>query len=367
MKHKNMPIYHSLLPLSFLYGIGVRIRNALFDSGILKSRSFPVPVICVGNLTVGGTGKTPHTEYLIRLLKPTFRVAVLSRGYKRESKGFVQASELTTAKDIGDEPYQMAHKFTDICVAVDKNRCHGIEQLTQSMREKPEVIILDDAFQHRHVLPGLSILLTDYNRPFFSDKMLPAGRLREPAEGKRRADIIIVTKCPDHIDEKEIRSLQKKIAATDKQTLYFTRMAYGMLHPLSPDAPTRDFRSLSGAGIILVTGIASPAPIVKKLSAYTRHIIPLTFGDHHAFSAKDISRIRQAFRQCGSAEKIIITTEKDAARLACHPLLDETIRKNTYTLPITVEFINEKEKQYFNSQIISYVRKNSRNSSLSEG
>ena len=186
-----------------------------------------------------------------------------------------------------------------------------------------------------------------------------------PSFGSERTGAPVVAFA--RIDEKEIRSLQKKIAATDKQTLYFTRMAYGMLHPLSPDAPTRDFRSLSGAGIILVTGIASPAPIVKKLSAYTRHIIPLTFGDHHAFSAKDISRIRQAFRQCGSAEKIIITTEKDAARLACHPLLDETIRKNTYTLPITVEFINEKEKQYFNSQIISYVRKNSRNSSLSEG
>ena len=368
MKDRKIHIHCGLLPLSFLYGIGVKIRNRLFDSGILKSRSFPVPIISVGNLAVGGTGKTPHTEYLIRLLKPTFKVAVLSRGYKRESKGFVLASRQTTVKDIGDEPWQMAHKFPDINVAVDRNRCHGIEQLTQGcLKEKPEAIILDDAFQHRYVSPGLSILLTDYNRPFFSDQMLPAGRLREPAAGKRRADIIIVTKCPDHLDEKEICLLRKKIAPADKQTLYFTRMAYGMLQPLSPEAPARDIRSLSGTDVILVTGIASPAPIMKKLSAYTRHIVSITFGDHHAFSAKDIERIQQAFRQCKAAGKLIITTEKDAARLACHPLLDETTRKNTYTLPITVEFINEKEKQSFNSQIISYVRKDSRNSSLSEG
>ena len=184
-----------LLPLSWIYGIGVKLRNTLFSIGILKTRSFDVPVIAVGNITVGGSGKTPHVEYLTRLLKNTFRTAVLSRGYKRKSSGFVQATAETTMPEIGDEPFQMKQKYPDVIVAVDKNRCHGIDTLVENDKDI-DVILLDDAFQHRYVKPGINILLVDYHRLIIYDKLLPAGRLREPLSGKNRADIVIVTKCP---------------------------------------------------------------------------------------------------------------------------------------------------------------------------
>ena len=183
-----------LLPLSWLYGIGIRFRNFLFDVGILKSQDYKVPIISVGNITVGGTGKTPHVEYLVKLLKDQFNVAVLSRGYKRKSRGYVLADKDTPMQQIGDEPYQMKQKFPGITVAVDKNRRRGIAQLTED--DKVDVILLDDAFQHRYVKPGVNILLVDYHRLIIYDKLLPAGRLREPLPGKNRADIVIVTKCP---------------------------------------------------------------------------------------------------------------------------------------------------------------------------
>lgn len=225
---RKIKIYHGLLPLACLYRLGVSIRNWMFDRGILHSQSFPLPVICVGNISVGGTGKTPHTEYLIRLLQNEFQVAVLSRGYKRKSKGFVLATPETDADQIGDEPYQMAHKFPDIYVAVDRDRCHGINQLTDGHTAPGiKVIVLDDAFQHRYVKAGLTILLIDYNRPIHLDRMLPAGRLREPESGKKRADIIIVSKCPAQMSEAEQQALRYDIAPLPCQQLYFTTLAYG--------------------------------------------------------------------------------------------------------------------------------------------
>ena len=181
-----------LLPLSWLYGVGVKLRNLLFETGVLKSRSFQVPVISVGNITVGGTGKTPHVEYLIELLRDKFKVAVLSRGYKRKSRGYILADDSSTESDIGDEPFQMKQKYADISIAVDKDRCHGIDQLTDNDK-KLDVILLDDAFQHRYVKPGINILLVDYHRLIIYDRLLPAGRLREPLSGKNRADIVIIT------------------------------------------------------------------------------------------------------------------------------------------------------------------------------
>ena len=196
-----------LLPFSWLYGLGVGIRNTLFDLGILKSRSFDVPVISVGNITVGGSGKTPHVEYLIRLLHNKYRVAVLSRGYKRKTKGFILADENSTMKDIGDEPYQMHSKFKDVSIAVDRNRCNGIERITTDEATKDtDVILLDDAYQHRYVKPGINILLVDYHRLIIYYKLLPAGRLRESKEGKTRADIVIVTKCPKDLKPMSFRS-----------------------------------------------------------------------------------------------------------------------------------------------------------------
>lgn len=365
MNRQKVRIYYTLLPFAFLYGIGVRIRNKLFDSKVLKSKSFPLPVICIGNLSVGGTGKTPHTEYLIRLLQSEFKIAVLSRGYKRKSKGFVLYQDRTSMEDVGDEPFQMARKFPNIHVAVDRNRCHGIEQLmTLPATSDTECIILDDAFQHRYVTPGLSILLTDYNRLIFRDKLLPAGRLREPVREKRRADIIIVTKCPDSLGSEEVTALRGQIAPLGNQHLYFTKFVYEELQPFVSGKPRLRIESLKPTeSIIVVTGIASPTPLIRKLLDYTPHVYPVTFGDHHAFSASDIDRIRQAFERCKTEERMIITTEKDAARLTDHPDLTETLKNNLYILPIKVEFLNE-DKQLFNNQIIEYVRKNPRNSNF---
>ena len=200
MEENFIKIYHWLYPLSWLYGIGVCLRNKLFDWGWLRSKSFDVPVICVGNLAVGGTGKTPHTEYLIKLLqKNGVNVATLSRGYKRKSRGYVLADDKSNVRQIGDEPYQIKNKFPNARVAVDENRCHGIEQLLKLGNPTVEAIILDDAFQHRHVKAGLNILLTDFHRLLCDDALLPAGRLREPSSGKNRAQMVIVTKCPDDI------------------------------------------------------------------------------------------------------------------------------------------------------------------------
>lgn len=212
------------MPLAWLYGLGVRTRNMLFDLGVLPSRSFGLPVICIGNITVGGTGKTPHTEYLIRLLAKRKRVVVLSRGYKRKSHGFIIASDNATAEEIGDEPCQMKRKFPGIEVAVDADRCHGIDMLTAPERTaKPDVILLDDAYQHRYVKAGLNILLMDFHRVTYKDRLLPAGRLREPHSGISRADIIIVTKCPKTITDKQIDDIATSLNLSDNQKLFFTR------------------------------------------------------------------------------------------------------------------------------------------------
>ncbi len=334
---------------------------------MLHTQTFPVPVICVGNITVGGTGKTPHTEYLIRLLKDEFRVAVLSRGYKRKSKGFVLADPGTPMEEIGDEPYQMAHKFPDFHMAVESDRCPGIGMLTDGKTVPGvDVIILDDAYQHRYVKAGRTILLIDYNRPIHKDCMLPAGRLREPQQGKRRADIIIVSKCPADINHEEREELRRAIAPSTGQQLYFTTLDYGRLHPLFTTGDEKPLESLQAdEHILLVTGIASPAAIITRLEKHTRHIGTLTFADHHDFSEADLQRIEKAFDAL-PPKKLIVTTEKDAARLLHHPAVSEKLKPYIYVLPVNVEFL-DKGEQMFNQNIIEYVRKDSRDSSLSEG
>ena len=228
MSQRPFSIYWGLLPFALLYGLGVSLRNCMFDKGILTSRSFPLPVICIGNISVGGTGKTPHTEYLIRLLRKSYRIAVLSRGYKRKSEGFVLARPDIPIEAIGDEPIQMANKFPDIYVAVDRDRCHGIEQLTDGKTTPGvEAVQMDDAFQHRYVIAGLNILLVDYHRPIQQDKLLPAGRLRESSSGRKRADILIVSKCPPHLDAENCQQFRKELKPLPHQSLYFTTLAYG--------------------------------------------------------------------------------------------------------------------------------------------
>lgn len=358
-------INYFLIPFSRLYGLGVWIRNKLFDLKILKSQSFRLPVICVGNLTVGGTGKTPHTEYLISLLKDKYSVGVLSRGYKRKTKGFVLATDKSDARQIGDEPMQIKNKFNDITVAVDENRCHGINELMS--KKSPDVILLDDAFQHRYVKPGLSILLTSYDRLFTDDYLMPAGRLREPKSGMERADIIIVTKCPDDMQPIDYRIKQNQINAFPYQKVFFTKFRYENLENIcdrNKFIPIDNIRKEDN--LILVSGIANPKPIIEKLLGYTSHIKEICFSDHHNFSKEDIEFIKKAFNECNSVNKFIITTEKDATRLSLYREELSDLLKYIYILPVKVKFLMNQEK-IFNQIIKDYVRENSGNGSISEG
>lgn len=354
-----------LLPFSWIYGLVVWLRNQLFDIGVLKSRAYDIPIISVGNITVGGSGKTPHVEYLVRLLKKHAKVAVLSRGYKRKSKGFVLADDSSDATDIGDEPYQMKRKFPDIYVAVDKNRRNGIEKLTDnSIANNTDVIILDDAFQHRFVKPGINILLVDYHRLIIYDKLLPAGRLRESKDGKIRADIVIVTKCPTELKPMDYRVLTKAMNLYPYQSLLFSTLQYGDLLPMFGGEQRQLSTLKSDENVLLLTGIASPKQMILDLQPYTKNITSLSFGDHHRFTHKDYERINNTFESMPSP-KVLVTTEKDAARIIGGEGLSENVRRNMYVLPIEIKFMLEQE-ELFNQKIISYVQKNSRNSILAK-
>ena len=352
-----------LIPLSWLYGIGVRLRNWMFDIGMLKSQSYDIPIIAVGNITVGGSGKTPHVEYLVNLLHNKLKVGVLSRGYKRKSHGYQLANADTPMRLIDDEPYQMRHKFNDIYVAVDKNRRNGIHRLTSDDATKDvDVILLDDAYQHRYVKPGINILLVDYHRLIIYDKLLPAGRMREPQEGKSRADIVIVTKCPKDLKPMEFRVLKRAMDLYPYQELFFTTLQYENLKPVF-GGDRRAVNDLpKGINILLLTGIASPQQMMMDLQPVSSNITPLTFGDHHQFTADDIERVNSTFAAM-KAPKIIITTEKDSTRLTNVEGLSQEAKNSIYALPIRIKFMLEGEEE-FNNKITSYVRKNSRNSIL---
>lgn len=341
--------YPALRPLAWLYGCIVRLRNKLFDWHILPSEKFPVPVICIGNLTVGGTGKTPHTEYLAGRLRKERRVAVLSRGYKRRSRGFVLANEVTTAEELGDEPFQIKQKFPDVLVAVDANRRRGIRLLLSLPPEiRPEVILLDDAFQHRYVIPSLSILLTDNARLFTQDYLLPAGRLREPQEGVGRADIVIVTKCPSEMNDGERRRIREEIGrkATGKP-IYFTRIEYQDLQPVFPEkASALSLRLGKDDGVLLVSGIANPQPLVEKMKKQAGEVELVAFADHHAFGSEDLRQVEERFGRLRSKRKYIITTEKDAARLLDNPWVGEALKLYLYYIPISISFCGEGEKEF---------------------
>ena len=363
-------INKKLLPLSWLYGLIVKFRNLLFEMNILKSKSYAVPVIAVGNITVGGTGKTPHVEYLIRLLKDQFSVAMLSRGYKRKSSGYVLATPDTPMKKIGDEPYQIKQKYPKVTVAVDGKRTRGIEHLIHDNATKEtDVILLDDAFQHRYVKPGVNILLVDYHRPIVYDKLLPAGRLREPLKGKDRADIVIVTKCPKDLKPMDFRVLTKQMNLYPYQQLFFTTLEYGQMKRVFTDkhgnnAPM-SLEDLQDYHVLLLTGIASPKQIYYDVKPHVKAVKSLAYGDHHAFKQKDIHHINETFANMASP-KIIITTEKDMVRLETTEGLSDEVRSNLYVLPVRISFMLEGEAT-FNENIIGYVRKNSRNSILAKG
>jgi len=356
-----------LTPLSWLYGMGVGINNTLFDMGIRSTRSYNIPIISLGNLTVGGTGKTPHTEYLIRLLSKKHKVAVLSRGYKRKSKGYILADIDTPMEKIGDEPWQMKQKFPHVYIAVDKSRRHGIERLCHDEKTKDvDVILLDDAYQHRQVTPGVNILLVDYHRMITDDKLLPAGRLREPVKNKRRANMVIVTKCPHDIKPMGFRVVQKALDLRPYQKLYFSTLRYDNLTPIFSKKESRPIESLTAKEhVMLLTGIASPEQMALDLEHYAKHIVPISYADHHYFSKEDAIRINKRFAELPKPS-LIITTEKDAARLRLTEGLSDEVREAIYTLPVKIEILRN-EAQSFNEKITGYVLKNSRNSILAKG
>lgn len=363
---RDIKLNYLLAPFSFLYGIGVRLRNQLFDWGFLHAEQYTVPIICIGNLSVGGTGKTPLTEYIINVLSSNYRVAVLSRGYKRKTSGFILAKEQSTSREIGDEPYQMKRKFPDLLVAVDSDRRRGINNLLALPEvQRPEVIVLDDAFQHRYVTPSLAIVLTDYNRLFYYDRLLPVGRLREPQIGIRRADVVVVTKCEEGLKPIEYRIIEEDMKLKAHQRLYFTRVAYGEIQPVWPTlAKPRTCADIKkNDDVLLLAGIASPAQFIGEMEKLSAKVVALTFPDHHPFGKQDIRKIKSAFDAMTSPGKLILVTEKDAARLLDNPLVPEEWKPVMYSLPISVDFCVGKE-QPFEEMIKKHVVTVQRNSIL---
>ena len=355
-----------LYPFSLIYGIVTGVRNFLYNTDLLQAREFGIPIICVGNIVAGGTGKTPHTEYLAALLKDKFKVAILSRGYKRKSSGFRMAVEESGVNDIGDEPLQIFRKFPDIIVAVDRNRVAGIEKI---LIQRPDtgVILLDDGFQHRRLKPGLSIILTDYNRLFVNDSLLPYGNLRESPYNLTRADIILVTKTPANISPMQRRIIVKEIAKAPYQNLYFTALKYEMPVPLfnngNPEFQLiEEYKNVTS--ILLVTGIVNPEPLREYVSGYASEIVSLPFPDHHKFNESNIRTITEAFNNLKHKRKCILTTAKDAVRLKEINTFDESLLPAFYFLPVSIDFLNN-DRNEFDNLIVEYVRKNRRNNRIS--
>jgi len=373
-----------LLPFSLLYGLVVIVRNWFYDAGLFKSYRFTKPVISIGNLEVGGAGKSPMTEYLIRLLKPDYKLATLSRGYGRETKGYLVAGEenqesrvknqekLSTidsrlltqdsrlSSKIGDEPAQFKQKFPDITVAVCEARVEGLKQLLPYH----DIILMDDAYQHRAVEPGLSILLFDYNRINEPHFLLPAGNMREPMSGRWRAQIIIVSKCPVTLTDDEKTALAHNIEPLPYQQLFFTSIAYQPLHDLEGNPANVSIDK--DTTVFLLTGIANPQPLLQYLSGSTSHIIHHNYPDHHPFTLKNITKLADEFAAHPTQKKIIVTTEKDAQRLDESWLntgqpADEKLP--VFVIPISVEFLNGSGHQ-FDKIVIDYVREHTENHNI---
>lgn len=331
-----------LTPCSYIYRAVVNVRNFMFNVGILKQREFDVPVVVVGNLAVGGTGKTPHTEYIVSRLCMHYKMAVLSRGYKRKTRGFVHASKNLSSYDLGDEPYQIYRKFGSVAdVAVCESRVKGIETLLE-INPEINLFVLDDAYQHRYVKPRVSVLLTDYRKLPCDDKMLPLGELREPAEGLTRADMVVVTKCPRDMKPIDINVVKKKLNLAKWQKVYFSTYKYKDLLPVftgetdyQPDLNWLNRKDT----ILVVTGIANPVPMVKHLKQYNAKVKVIHFNDHHDFSREDLSFIAKTYNRLEGERKIIVTTEKDAVRLMNNAYFPHALRKQMYYLPIEVEFL----------------------------
>jgi tetraacyldisaccharide 4'-kinase len=338
-----------LLPFSLIYGLIIIFRNWMFDRKILRSATFNLPVVCVGNLSVGGTGKSPMVEFMIGKMKQSFRIAVLSRGYKRKTRGYALATPQSTALEIGDEPMQFFNKFPDVTVAVGEERVVAIPQL---LHDKPDtqVIILDDAFQHRSVSAGFNIILSEYNNLYTRDWFLPTGDLRDQPKSARRADMIVITKCPPDLSLAEKNRVIGEINPASDQQVFFTSIAYGQAYHVI----TRETRTInSSAEVLLVTGIANPGPLKKYLEENFNGYDELAYSDHHIFTIDDLKNILKRFNQNPSPHKIILTTEKDAVRLQkfSQQLQDLPV----FVLPIQPVFLFYEENQ-FTQLITTFIR-----------
>lgn len=350
-----------LYPLSWIYGLGVDLRNWLFHIGVLKSKSYPVPVICVGNITAGGTGKTPHIEYLVELLKDRYSIAVLSRGYKRKTKGFVLADDRVSAADIGDEPFQIKNKYPDVTVAVDENRCEGIERLLAMGHNRPDVILLDDAYQHLYVKAGLNILLVNNNRIITEDALLPAGLLREPVAGRLRAHVVVLTKCPADMSPIDYRIRSRQMNLFPYQQLFFSTFRYKDMYCLSDkDKKMSIYGIKAGDSVLLLSGVADNSQLAKVFGKTKANVKTLFYPDHHGYAREDLSRIEKEFNQLPFGNRYVVTTEKDTSKLVMFKDWVSRFGGNVYVLPVQVEFLlNNKEK--FDKYILDYVGENKRN------
>ncbi|MDG1477241.1 MAG: tetraacyldisaccharide 4'-kinase [Vicingaceae bacterium] len=345
-----------LSPLSVIYGTLMFIRNKLYDLKILKSKQFNLPIISVGNLTLGGTGKTPHTEYLIRLLQNKHNLTTLSRGYKRKTKGFYLAQNNTTVSEIGDEPLQYKVKFNKINVAVDEKRVHGVQQILKKI-PKTNLIILDDAFQHRAISPGMNILITEYNNLYIDDYVIPSGRLREWKKGSERADIIIISKTHSNLTQLEKNKIYSKLKPKTYQKIYFSFIKYKPLTPFSKSA--KDFKNKISkkSSILLLTGIAKPDRLFNSLKKEYSKINHIQFSDHHNYTNNDIELIIKKFKEIDGNNKFIISTEKDIMRLSLPQILNQLQDIPIFYIPIEICF-HGNDKIEFDEQIIKYVSKN---------
>ena len=328
-----------LFPFSILYGSIMHMRNKFYDRGLLPSKEFDIPVIAVGNISMGGTGKSPMVEYLVNLLKKENKVATLSRGYKRKSSGYILLSGQETATEVGDEPLQFKSKFRDVMVAVDESRSNGIEKLLEE-NFPPDVIVLDDAFQHRKVKAGFYILLTSYTNLYKNDMVLPAGNLREPAGGAKRADLIVVTKCPADLSASEMGSIKKKLKPGAGQQVYFSQIVYS--EEIFSRNRTVDLKALKKEDFTLVTGIANPKPLVDHLERLGLQFTHKAFSDHHNFTEDEIKSLQH--------EELILTTEKDYMRLK-----NEISREKIFFLPIKTQFLDGSME--FNARVEGFVKK----------
>ena len=337
-----------LFPFSLIYGGCILLRNFLFDKKILKSASFNFPLICVGNLATGGTGKTPMTEYLVELLKENYTPATLSRGYKRKTKGFAIAGKNTTALDIGDEPMQFHEKFPGVTVAVGEERLEAIPHILHD-RPETDVIILDDAFQHRSVSAGLNIILTEYKNLYSRDLMLPAGDLRDVKSSRKRADIIVVTKCKPDFSEEEKKSIEKELCILPHQHIFFTEILYAQPYHLFTGKKTN---INSTTDILLISGIANPKPMKEFLTAHVHSYDMLRYPDHHIFNSTDLKEIQKQYANISSAEKMIMTTEKDGVRL--RKFESELNEMPVYVLPVKQHFLF-REEGAFNKLITDFI------------